>query len=172
MWIEAKIPYEPGKQLAFAYNRAMETSSADWVLLLDQDVSLVNPRWYDICISAITKLKGTDAGMIVCKTSGKARGIQQISLENSSDLEQHIFIANDLYKREGNDIEQISIEPTGFFMLVKKSVWEKVKFNDMGRGCDKIDRDFASRLMMKGYTIWLLKGLYCYHRRNLRRLKF
>jgi GT2 family glycosyltransferase len=172
MWIEAKIPYEPGKKLAYAYNRAMDTSSADWVLLLDQDVSLVNPLWYDICLSAVTKLNKTDAGLIVCRTSGKARGVQQISLENSSDLEHQIFLAHELYKKEGNSLEQISIEPTGYFMLVRKSVWAKVKFNDMGHGCDKVDLDFASRLMDNGFTIWLLKGLYVYHRRNLRRLKF
>jgi len=38
LWIDTCIVYEPGKKLAEAYNRKMESTIAQWVLFIDQDL--------------------------------------------------------------------------------------------------------------------------------------
>ena len=53
------IPYRPGN-LGAAYNEAMAKAD-DWVLFLDDDFLLLNPKKYDICIDAIRQV-GHKAG--------------------------------------------------------------------------------------------------------------
>ena len=45
MWIDVRIPYDENNHLAAAYNRALKESSAAWILFLDHDVFLLNPRY-------------------------------------------------------------------------------------------------------------------------------
>ena len=60
-WIDVRIPYEPGAKLAFAYNRAMQTSTSEWVALLDHDLFICNPHWYDMMMEGF-KLTALDPG--------------------------------------------------------------------------------------------------------------
>ena len=174
MWIEVKIPYEPGRKLANAYNRAMKTARSRWVLLLDQDVFLCNPRWYQMCLNAIAQVdKGIKAGLIVCMTGGsKQKVLQRVSSVDSSDIDYHISLARSLYQQYGNELKEIDTTITGFFMLVRRQAWKKVQFHAMGSGVGGVDIDFSKRLLEAGFTIWLMTGLYVYHRRGLRKLKF
>lgn len=173
MWIDVKIPYEPGRKLAYAYNRAMETSKAEWVLLLDHDVFLCNPYWYDICLRAIEKLNDTDAGLIVCMTSGpRQKLLQRVSLVQPSSIEESIILAKTIYDQYGAKLKPVTTTVTGFFMLVKRQVWEKVMFVKQRRGVGRVDIDFSKRLLERGFTIWLMMGLYVYHRRGMRKLKW
>jgi len=173
MWIEVKIPYEPKRKLAFAYNRAMISSVTQWVLLLDQDVFLCNPLWYKMCLDAIKQLKGTKAGLVACVTSGpRQKSLQKASSIESDNIEDHISIAQQVYQEHRNELIQVHIPVTGFFMLIKRQAWKKVKFQAMNRGVGGVDIDFSKRLLEAGYSIWLMKGLYVYHRRGLRKLRF
>jgi GT2 family glycosyltransferase len=172
MWIDVKIPYEPEKRLANAYNRAMENTTAEWVLLLDHDVSLVNPLWYDMCLKGIQNVEGKNAGLITCVTSGKTRSPQQIEKENSSNIEDHIEIALKQYQSYRTIVKENNMTITGFFMLIRKSAWEQIKFRHSKNGIDKIDIDFSKRLLEAGFTIWVMPGLYVYHRRGFRNIKF
>jgi len=63
MFIDVRIPWEPGKKLGYAINRTMETVRGN-VLILDHDVFLsLNPHWYQICENAIEVLKNRTMGM-------------------------------------------------------------------------------------------------------------
>ena len=168
MWIDVKVPYEPGKKLAFAYNRALSETTAPWVLLLDHDISLVNPQWYEVCLQVIERLKDTRVGLITCVTSGKTRAFQQSSFTNTDRMEYHIKKALQVYEQYGNQVIKVNTTITGFFMLVKRAVWEQVKFKDMGHGVNKVDIDFSSRVLRAGYSIYVMKGLYVYHRRQFK----
>lgn len=168
MWIDVKIPYEPGKKLALAYNRAMENTTAPWVLLLDHDVSLVNPQWYDICLKVIDNLKNTNVGLITCVTRGKARSFQLVQATNHDQMNAHIQSAFEIYAHWGDKVEKVETTITGFFMLIKREAWEKVQFQEVGHGVDKVDIDFSSRLLKAGYEIYVMKGLYVFHRREFK----
>ena len=166
MWIDVKIPYEPGNHLADAYNRAMENTTAEWVLLLDQDLFITNPKWYEMSLDTIEKLKDTNVGLITCTCNSK----HFASVRDS--ITYHIRNAKLVYDNKKNNLEKIHNQVTGFFMLVKKEAWKTVPFRDMGRGCDKIDLDFSQRIMDNGFEIWRMNGLYLYHRRDMRKMKW
>jgi len=176
MWIDVKIPYEPRKRLADAYNRSMENTTAEWVLLLDQDVFVsCNPLWYLICLDAVKALANTKAGLVLCMTSGsRQKSLQRVSLTDTDQIEDHIDIARKVYKEHGNKIERFpSTIITGFFMLVRRTAWQQIKFNQVVKGrVGGIDVDFSSRLVEAGYNIYILPGLYVYHRRGIRKLDF
>ena len=173
MWIDVKIPYEPRRQLASAYNRAMETAGSDWVLLLDQDVFLCNPYWYAMCLNAVGQLEEKNAGLIVCTTNGmRQKLLQRGSSTDSDNIETHISISRSAYLQHGFALQEIHSTITGFFMLVNRDVWKKVPFKNVHRGVGKIDVYFSQRLLEAGFSIWLMTGLYIYHRRGLRKLKW
>jgi GT2 family glycosyltransferase len=173
MWIDVRIPYEPKNRLDVAYNRAMENTTAEWVLLLDQDVFLCNPLWYKICLKTIEKLKGENVGLISCMTNGPVqKKIQRADGINSDKIDEHINKSREIFRKYGLNLQKINVPITGFFMLVNKTVWENVKFEKIKCGVGKIDRVFSQRVLDAGYSIYLMNGLYVYHRRGLRKLKF
>lgn len=170
-WIDVKVPYESNDGLAIAYNRAMKTSKAKWVLLLDHDVFLAcNPHWYDMCLHVVNTVDNS-VGMITCVTYG--RNGFDLSVANTSDLNQHLEWARELYGRHHNTlIEAENHRRAGFFMLVRKEAWQRVRFRDMGQGVDKIDHDFCRRLIGTGHKIMIMRGLYVMHRRGIRKLNY
>ena len=172
-WIDVKIPYEPECQLAHAYNRAMETTTAPWVLLLDQDIFFCNPNWYQMCLDVIGQLQESRVGLITCVTNGIHRANKTTQkaerIVRSDCIEKHVEVAKYLYRKYKTQVRKIDWRKiTGFFMLIKKEVWKEIKFQDQGAGLGYVDWDFSTRLLRAGYEIYLVPGLYVYHRRGLR----
>lgn len=164
MYFDVRIPYEPGRQLGFAYNRCME-SVKDWVLFMDQDLFICNPHWYDICLNAINEV-GHKAGWITCKTNRILCKQQKQPLEEGQDTDNvldHIKISRKLWEEHGNSIVDIGKAGnfSGFFMLTHKKAWEDVGgFID---GFSKVDVTYSKRLRAAGYKRYVLPGLYVYH---------
>ena len=158
MWIDVKIPYEPKRRLAEAYNRAIDNSSAEWVLLLDHDVFLAcNPHWYEMCLEMIQKVE-PDVALITCMEGN-----------TESTVDRHIEHAKTFYELNGFETCELkhAEELAGYFMLVRRSVCQDIRFHSVGKGIHKIDHDFARRLLEAGYRILYMKGLYVYHHRNV-----
>jgi len=171
MFIEVKIPYEPGN-LALAYNRAMETAKSDWVLLLDHDVFIAcNKNWYDILLEVVNRVD-EKAGLITCvcyKVAGKNPPQKAEIYLNSYDIRNHIKIANYLFRKYGIQLVELDTHKiAGMFMLVNKKAWQKVKFRNVRNDIYFIDWDFCKRLREAGYKIYLLPGLYVFHARRSR----
>jgi hypothetical protein len=174
--IEVKIPYGLNGDLAGAYNQAMESSKADWVLLLDHDVFVsCNPKWYEICSEVVSTIPDK-VGMVTCAANPSPRRGNKGSqypdiIEHSSDIEVQIEVAYKLYQKYGLHLRQISTHKVaGFFMLVRKEAWKQVMFEEVGRGVDMVDWTFAGKLQRRGWQIWEIPGLYVYHRRGIRKL--
>ena len=168
LWIDVCIPYEPGKKLAFAYNRAMKNSKSEWVLIIDHDLFFVNPHWYDMCLNAIERV-GNKAGLITAKCNRIGPTTQLYKPQKDTDnIKDHIKIAREVYFKYGNRISFVKQTPgsylSGFFMLTSKTAWKKVGgFRDMGKGLSKIDADYSKRLKEVGYGLYVIEGLYFYH---------
>jgi hypothetical protein len=175
--IEVKIPYGLNMDLAGAYNKAVESSNADWVLLLDHDIFLsCNPHWFDMCMQAIGSVNHK-VGLITCVSNprhNKNKGSQWADITvNSPNIEDHVQAAYDLYKRHGMTLRRVNTHKVaGFFMLVKKKIWERIKFRSVGKGVDLIDWDYCERLLKYGYQIYEMPGLYVYHKRDVRKLNW
>lgn len=173
--IAVKIPYGLHGTLAEAYNKAIEDSTANWVLLLDHDVFVsCNPHWYEMCVEAVQTVSDK-TGIITCVSNprhNKNKGSQWADITvNSSNIDDHVWAAEQLYRKYGETLREVKTHKVaGFFMLVRKSIWSKIRFKNIGKGVDLIDWDFCERLLKKGYRIFELPGLYVYHRRDVRKL--
>jgi hypothetical protein len=169
MYIDVIIPYEPSKQLGFAYNRSAASSKADWLLFIDYDVFLLNQRFYDICLSAISSVPDS-AGWITARTNrlGPMTRIHQLLPEapSSDDLGIQNNYSETLYKEYGNSVIDITpvarkVPLSGFFILTPRAVACSVGFKN---GMLGVDNWYCKDLLSNGYSIWMLPGLYCYHR--------
>lgn len=165
MWIDTKIVYEPGKQLAEAYNRAMRNTSAEWVLFLDHDLFLCNPHWYEMSLNAVKQV-GKNAGWITCKCNRIGNKCQLYQpQQDSNDILYHIEVAKKVYRKCGNEVVEVQKGNfSGFFILTSKTVWKKVGgFRHQGKGLSKVDIDYCKRVQAAGYKLYIMPGLYMYH---------
>ena len=180
--IEVKIPYGLHGDLVGAYNKAMESASTDWVLLLDQDVFLCNPYWYEMCLDAINEVS-SQVGLITCVCNPyygpnfrncTSEEVQRATIQiKSSNIEEHIQAGKKVYEKYGTKLEKItSYKVAGFFMLVRKSIWEDLQFKTIDTGVQGIDWNYCKRLLDKGYMIYRMSGLYVFHRRCMRKLNW
>jgi GT2 family glycosyltransferase len=178
--IEVKIPYGLNEDLAGAYNLAMASADTEWVLLLDHDVFVCcNPLWYEILIKVINMVPD-DVGLITCVTNyldtykSLRHTYPQVAAipEHSDRIERHIRVAKMLWMKYKYKLEEIkTYKTTGFFMLVKKSIWEELKFESNNRGVAEVDWNYCGRLLEKGYKIYQIPGLYVIHRRGIRQMR-
>lgn len=163
--IETIVPFEPGRQVGYAYNRAMARVK-DWALILDHDVYLVNPLWYQMCLSVI-ETAGHDAGWITCYTNriGCAHQVAPGVDTENHDMKYHRFMAKQLYDANGMSIIDLSKTKrllSGVFILTHRKAWD-----DAGGFKEDsffaVDNEYHSKLVSCGYKILLMSGLYVYH---------
>lgn len=167
MLIDVKIAYEQGRKLARAYNRAMETATTEWVLLLDWDLFACNPFWYDMCVEAVKQVEGAKppAGVITCVTNRIGNPAQKATdAPESDDVLEHMRYAKALYGRYGNEVKRIPGALSGFFMLTNKTAWRAAGGFDEGRQrLLGVDNFYSRDLNRAGYALYGMPGLYYYH---------
>jgi GT2 family glycosyltransferase len=177
---EAKIPYGLNEDLAGAYNKAMEDANSDWVILMDHDIFLgCNPHWYEMCLEAVQSVED-NVGLITCVCNPKLSGMdkdkksQRAEITNhTANIDEHIIVAKDLYDKYELTLRKVNgYKVAGFFMVVRKEAWKKVKFRSVGKGVRKVDWTFCKRLKEFDYQIMELPGLYVYHHRGIRQLNW
>lgn len=170
--IDIRIPYLPGGNLGAAYNRAMDTSPDEWVLLLDHDVTLcTHPQWYHVCEQAIANA-ADDVGMLLCLGTHGSQyqipaGIKAVTPNNRrcAPIHQHTAFARQIWNEHRYNLTDLSnVEDprfTGFFMLLRKAAWEHVGGFD--EGMFEVDHKFSARLLNNGWRVLRMDGLYVYH---------
>lgn len=163
MHIDVRIPYEPGKALGYSCNRALETVE-DWVLILDHDVFLVNPHWYDISLRAIETV-GHAAGFITCVTNAIGCPLQRAHVGNSQDMDFHLQTAMEIETAQSGIVEEINGTRhvfSGFFILTHKKAWlDAGGFENKFIG---MDNAYHRAVVRAGYKAYVMRDLYVYHR--------
>jgi len=163
LWIDVKIPFSTNG-LAYAYNRGMRTTKAEWVLFLDHDLFICNPHWYEMCIHAIRQV-GDQTGWITCVTNRIGNpGQKAPEPPTSNNIEDHILYARRLYKVFGNEVMRVKGALSGFFILTNKTAWKKAGgFNERRKRLLGVDNDYSRALSRAGYMHYSMPGLYFYH---------
>lgn len=162
-FIEVVIPYEPCKNAGAAYNRAMQHAS-DWVLILDHDLFLACPNWYEAALDAVMKL-GHKAGWISAVTNRTPCGDQksQGCPDGSDNLIDHIRWAEKVWKDHGSStVRHDGIGYAGFWILTHKEAWTKVGGFPENHGFH-VDGDYSKALFKHGYESYVMPGVYVYH---------
>jgi GT2 family glycosyltransferase len=167
-------PFEPGRKLAYAYNRAMEQAPTEWVLLLDWDLFNCNPYWYDMCLYAVNNVE-KKTGWITCVTNRIGAPQQRApGCPESHDVVEHIEFSRKLFEKtskvDGNGVltstrlERIPGALSGFFILTNKTAWRACggfrSDRDRLRG---VDNRYSKMLSKAGYRLYYIPGLYFYH---------
>jgi len=162
MLIDVRIPYSTKRDLGDAYNQAIESSTSDWVLLLDHDVFLAcNPKWYEICVQTI---QTHNPGMATCWTNKSGSALSWITYQDSpdsADIKEHIATAKAVCEQYGNSVTEVE-KATGFFMLINKDIWNKVGGFPTG-SIQETDWKYCDKLRLANHTILRMDGLYVYH---------
>lgn len=165
MLIDVKLAYEPGRKLARAYNRAMETATTEWVLLLDWDLFACNPFWYDMSVAAIDRV-GHDAGWITCVTNRIGNpGQKMTDAPQNDDMMAHMQYAKHLYGLYGEEVVRFKGALSGFFILTNKTAWKAAGgFDEVNRKkLNGVDNNYSRDLQRAGFRLYGMPGLYYYH---------
>ena len=153
-------PYDNEKNLGRAYNEAMKYYNADdWVCLKDHDTLFLLPDTIRH-ISHYTELF-PNAGILTCYTNRLANGEQLLGLrvsENDS-IRSHIEIAR-LRERSLYDTTLLLKPISGFLMVIRKSTWDRVKFDD---GCLGVDNKYHLKIVAAGLDVLRMNGIYVWH---------
>lgn len=165
--IDVRIPFEPEGRLGQDYNRIMNESLHDWVLLLDHDILLnTNPQWYYICQQSILRYPNT--GMFTCKTNIHHKTLQYDETAPQSDtISEHQDHSKNVFEKFQNVTTIIppKLNVSGFFMLISKEAWKKAN-GFPGEGMFKEDWIFTQKLHRQNIPIRLIDSLYVYHMRK------
>lgn len=164
MFIDVRIPWEPGRRLGYAFNRMMETVSG-WVLVLDWDVLQLDINWYDKCLKTI-EVVGDDAGLISCVTNRIGCPLQKAGSDSiNSNIDYHVGFSQAIsYDHSGivEDVTEENWKLSGMFFLTNKKVFEKVGPvpDDKFIG---LDNWYHDRVKEAGYRIYIMRDLYVFH---------
>lgn len=157
-------PFSLTKQIGDAYNAHCEiTPPGSWILIMDYDAIILDPRAFQIMEEAIRRYPDTD--IFSCYASRIGYNHQRLTtrIEDNDSIGYHIQIATDQATKYGSDCKNVP-SIAGFFMLFSREYWErnpfqKGMFDDSGR---LFDRVFCMEAEKKG-KIKLIQGIYVWH---------
>jgi GT2 family glycosyltransferase len=160
--IECRIPYSEDGNLGAEYNRIMEDTEADIVMLLDHDVLLLNPHWHHILSYIFAK--NPKAGMVTCYTNNIGTKAQLPSnCPPNHDIRQHRAYARAIWEKNKYSTTPIP-HASGMLLALRKECWKDVgMFID---GFFKVDIDYSRRVDASKWQMLRANGLYVYHIRE------
>ena len=165
-FLSIAIPYASKFNIGRAYNMYMKQSQAEWVIFMDHDVLLVNPKWFEICRQAIIQ-HGDKCGLFTCYTNRIGCPLQQApGVDNKSDdINYHRYFAKKLYNNNLGrvlDLTKAKYFFSGMFIMTSRAAWEVTggfKEGDFFH----IDVDYCKKIRKCGLKTMLMQDLYVYH---------
>jgi GT2 family glycosyltransferase len=152
-------PTADDKNLGAACNHYMSLieSDGDWVCLTDRDTLFLSPNYHAKIKRAIKD--NPDVGMLTCLTNrvGERNQCYKGIISDNPNIITHKTISDQL---EGVYTYKEIKSASGFCMIIKKAVWNKIKFRD---GMLGIDNFFSDDLIAAGYKIKVIEGIYMLH---------
>lgn len=150
------MPFAINRNIGAEYNaRIADLPNDCYVLILDGDTCFLTSDWGNRIHDIIEA--NPDYDIIGCMTN--RIGLPDLlvpGMFDESDIGKHIDKANELTGTEIKPFNCIG----GFFMLFKKSIWEKVKFKE---NTILFDKFFCIDAYSMGYKIGVATGFYILH---------
>lgn len=156
-------PFSTSKNLGEVYNKQVSDCSTEWICVMDWDCMVLTLETFQVIENAVANYQDTAVfGCFVNRVAYHHQRIAPMS-ENDSIL-YHMRIAKDRAKQFPTECE-ITKNVAGFFMLFKKSYWEKWPFQDkiINEFGFLFDRHFCLYARRNNLPIRLIKGAYVWH---------
>jgi len=157
-------PYATDKQIGKAYNAHCElTPPGSWILIMDYDAMILDPRAFTIMEEAIERYPDTD--IFSCYASRIGYNHQRLTtrIEDNDSILYHTGVAKEQADHYGSQCVSVP-GIAGFFMLFNRRYWEGNHFQaGMFDGEGRLfDRVFCKQAEAQG-RIKLIKGIYLWH---------
>lgn len=157
-------PFDTKKRLGWIHNQycKLVPNPDDYICILDPDTMFLNPH-QQAWIEEIVEQHGKNWDLLGCMTNriGVEEQIHSEFAFNSKYIITHTFIAEKLHNTQ-SEIKETNLI-AGFFMLFKRSLWDKIKFE---QGID-FDIKFCNAVKKSGGRIGIMQGIYIFHQYRL-----
>lgn len=159
------IPWNSDKNIGKSYNESMSlVNFEDWVCFLDGD-AVHTSHFFGKRIEEVIE-SNPEYSLFTC-TTNRVNCPYQIAPNvniKSNDQEYHRLFGESIWEKYGKQVSEItnSMELSGVFIAIKKSIWEKVGGFKEDRMLS-IDNDIHRRVKLLGEKVGLMKGIYVQH---------
>lgn len=161
--IHYSSPFDLSGNIGKAYNYEMSRlpNDDDWMCFTDADTCFLTSN-YGRQLQIIVDMY-PNTGMFTCLTNrvGQVRQCYEHKISDNPDIRFHRKIALELANTRPYEVEDLGIAISGHMMLIKKATWNANKFSE--EGILGVDNKISRKLLMKGYKILLMRGVYIFH---------
>jgi len=164
------IPYSVEKNLGKAYNDFMEIlpNENDYACFVDSDTIFTTPNYGHIIDKVINE--NLEIGCFIAKTNRINCSFQLFNGVDvdTNDISYHREFGKNVQSIYGTycvDVTHISKHElmSGFLMVVKKELWNRIGRFDETMGMLGIDNDFHKKIKNNNEKVYQMKGIYLYH---------
>ena len=158
------VPFCANKRLGHIHNEFIKLiPENDYVMINDPDVMMLHPhqmKW----IEDILKVHGNDWDLFGCMTNrvGLEQQVVSTNMFEENRINVHMMHAEAIYNVYKDEIEETDLI-AGFCMIFKKSLWNKIKFEES----IQFDIKFCNAIKKAGGKIGIMKGIYIFHQYRL-----
>jgi GT2 family glycosyltransferase len=157
------MPFATDMDLGRAYNEAMALIPDDaWAVLIDHDAMWTTKAWHAQIVEAIARVP--DAGLLTAMANRIAAPWQQVGDRERHDMAYHYALGEE--RRSTRTLLDVTDTKGigGVVMIISKRAWQDVGGFVRGLLCVDHGMHFALRAARR--RVYLIDGLYVYHRRR------
>lgn len=155
-----QIPFSLEKNLGKVYNEAMSKVTDEYCILMDYDAMALTPNTIPLIDKYVKAYP--EAALLTGYASRSHRSSAAFyPRQNTGNILEAIRIAERM-ERNPMKVTQLYKNVTGFFLVLKKSTWERHKFKE-GIGCLGVDTEYWQRLIAANEIIYRMDTIFIWH---------
>ena len=160
------IPFSIDKNIGKSYNEAFNgLNDDDYVCFVDGDTIFLDSAFGAKIQQVIDENPNINAATCMTnRVNCQWQIYDRINWFNENMLD-HDRLTKECWHKWDTKVEDVTDNQlmSGVMILLKKSTWDKMgKFNE--NGMLGVDNDFHTSLKECGEKLWLMKGIYIYHK--------
>jgi GT2 family glycosyltransferase len=160
-------PFSTTKELGKEFNGhcALVPGPDDWILILDYDAMILAPEAYTVIEKAIERYPDTVIFGARCNRISYPFQRLLDQPDQNDSIRHHLQIARRLAEDYSDGECQDARTVAGFFLLFRKSYWEKSPFQDgiFDANGNLFDYNFCRMAMKEGWPVRIIQGAYLWH---------
>jgi GT2 family glycosyltransferase len=151
--------FNTDKNIGGEYNRLISKIPDEYIFIKDGD-SIFLSIDYGNKISKIIN-DNPDFDIIGCMTNRIRNNRQRVcDIKEEPDINKHINLANIFWECYNSEVISTNDYVAAFCIIIKRKVWEQVKFESNTK---LFDINFCRDALKLGFKIGIAKGLYVFH---------